>query len=70
MNEEFCAMSSKTFMFDRFPEIGLICIDSVSMAALGEVLLLMSSTVLCKCVFFSRLLVFSGLDVATLGILS
>ena len=35
MNEEFCAVSSKTFMFDRFPEIGLICIDSVSMAALG-----------------------------------
>ena len=53
MNEEFCAVSSKTFMFDRFPEIGLICIDSVSMAALGEVLLLVSSTVLCKCVFFS-----------------
>ena len=58
MNEEFCAVSSKTFMFDKFPEIWLICIDSVSMAASVEVLLLMSSMVLCKCVFFSRLLVF------------
>ena len=43
-------MSSKTFMFDKFPEIGLTCIDSVSMAALGEVLFLMSSMILCKCV--------------------
>ena len=33
-------MFSKAFKFDKFPEIVLICIDSVSMAALGEVLFL------------------------------
>ena len=52
-------MSSKTFMFDKFPEIGLICIDSVSVA-LDEVLFLKSSKVLCNCVFFSRMLDFNG----------
>ena len=59
-------MSSKTFMFDKVLKIGLICMDSVSMAALGEVLFLMLSMVLCSCVFFSRMLVFSGLGVTTL----
>ena len=41
-------MSSKTFMLDKFPEIGLIYMDSVSMAALGEVSFLMPSMVLCE----------------------
>ena len=41
-------------MFVKFPQIGLICIDSVPMATLGEVLFPMWSMVLCKCVFFFK----------------